>query len=173
MKWFWIARPLVEHLFINERFVKYSEYLEIFSGSHTTGLASQSNFSSKSVDELYTRHPIFRLTEVNSEKRRQEFILNYQDNLSSYFELMKRKNRTLWTIFHTWHKVAIPKQHRIHTWVTGIPGSGKSELMKSMILQDIRQNMEKGTVLIIDPNSDFSQRLQCSKKIPNLKERIN
>lgn len=171
MKWFWIARPLVEHLFINERFVKYSEYLEIFSGSHTTGLASQSKFSSKSVDELYTRHPIFRLTEVNSEKRRQEFILNYQDNLSSYFELMKRKNRTLWTIFHTWRKVAIPKQHRIHTWVTGIPGSGKSELMKSMILQDIRQNMEKGTVLIIDPNSDFSQEVAMFKENTEPKRR--
>lgn len=165
MRRFWIFRPAVEWLFINERFITFTEYQELFKGTHTTGLASASKLTGKSVDDLYTRHPAFRIAGISSERRRQEFILNYKDDLSSYFELMRKKNRTLYIIFTSWHKVAIAKENRIHSWITGTPGSGKSELMKSMILQDIRQNMKKDcSIVIIDPNGDFAKEVAQFKE---------
>jgi hypothetical protein len=164
MKWFWVLRPLVERLFINERFVKFSEFQEAFKGSNTQGINKERG--GKSLDDLHIRHPIFRLAGIRSEAARQQFIMNYKENnLNSYFEFMKRKNRQLYIIFHTWHKVAVAKQHRIHSWITGTPGSGKSELMKSMILQDIRQNMKKDcSIIVIDPNGDFTKEVAQFKE---------
>lgn len=168
---FWIFRPLVEWLFINERFVKFSEFQEVFKGTNTSGL-SRGLFSSykdqgeSKIDDLKIRHPIFRLAGIGSEKARQQFIMNYkEDDLTSYFAFMKKKNPVLYTIFHDWHKVAVPKKYRIHSWITGTPGSGKSELMKSMILQDIRQNLKKDcSIIVIDPNGDFTREVAQFKE---------
>lgn len=174
MKWFWFLRPMVEWLFINERFVKFSEFQEIFRGSHTQGI--QKERGGKSIDDLMIRHPIFRLAGIRSEVARQQFIMNYkQDDLQSYFQFMKRKNRYLFVIFHNWHKIAIHKKHRIHSWITGTPGSGKSELMKSMILQDIRQNLKKDcSIVVIDPNGDFTKEIAQFKenKEPFMKDKL-
>lgn len=159
MKRFWILRPLVEWMFINYRFVTFEEFQEVFKGSHTSAVQRQG--SGKPVDDLHTRHPVYRLLDIKTEKARQQFVMNYKkDDLSSYFAVMKKKNRRLYVIFHTWHKVAIDKKHRLHSWITGTTGSGKSELMKSMILQDIRNNMKKDcSIVVIDPNGDFTKEI--------------
>jgi hypothetical protein len=164
MKRFWFLRPMIEWLFINERFVKFSEFQEVFKGSHTQGI--QKERGGKSLDDLMIRHPIYRLAGIRSEVARQQFIMNYkEDDLKSYFAFMLRKNRLLYTIFHDWHRVAIHKKHRIHSWITGTPGSGKSELMKSMILQDIRQNLKKDcSIIVIDPNGDFTKEIAQFKE---------
>ena len=161
MKRFLFLRPFVERLFIKHRFVKFSEFQEIFKGSHTNGLRA-----TKSITDLHIRHPIFMLADITNEKSRQQFLMNYKENdLKSYYEFMRRKNLRLYNIFHRWHNVAVAKQNRIHSWITGTPGSGKSELMKSMILQDIRQNMKQDcSIIVIDPNGDFTKEVAQFKE---------
>lgn len=174
MKRFLFLRSMIEWLFIKERFVKFSEFQEIFKGTHTQGL--QKERSGKTLDDLMIRYPIFRLAGVRSEVARQQFIMNYKEgDLKSYFAFMLRKNRRLYAIFHDWHRVAIDKRHRIHTWITGTPGSGKSELMKSMILQDIRKNLKKDcSIVVIDPNGDFTKEVAQFKenKEPFMRDKL-
>lgn len=174
MKRFWLFRPLFEWLFIKERFVKFSEFQEVFKPNHTQGLHKERG--GKSVTDLQIRHPVFMLAEIRHEKARQQFILNYkEDDLKSYFEFMRRKNRRLYRIFHDWHKVAVAKEHRIHSWITGTPGSGKSELMKAMILQDMRNNMKKDcSIIVIDPNGDFTKEVAQFKENaePRMREKL-
>lgn len=164
MKWFWVFRWLVEWLFIRYRFVKFSEFQEIFKGTHTQWIHKEGY--SKSLDDLLIRHPIYRLAWIKNEVSRQQFIMNYkEDDLKSYFEFMRKKNKKLYSIFHNWHKVAVPKQFRIHSRITGTPWSGKSELMKSMILQDMRQNLKKDcSIIVIDPNGDFTKEIAQFKE---------
>ena len=177
MKRLWFIRPFIEHLFINNRFVSYEEYQQIFNGGVTksvTSAAAESR-SSKLIDDMMIRYPIFRLTGVRNEKGRQQFIINYKNDISSYFALMKKKNPKLWTLFHSWHKVAVPEQKKIHTWITGTTGIGKSELMKQMVLQDIKNKLSKDcSIVVIDPNGDFVKEIAQFKEIaqPENKEKL-
>lgn len=176
MWWFWIFRPLVEWLFIKRRFINYTEYQAIFDEEVTKPLRSTKiRDSSTILSDIHVRYPVFRLAGVTSERRRQEFILRYKNDTDSYFHFMKEKNMKLYNIFFEWHKAAIPTEHRIHSWITGTPGFGKSELMKSMILQDIRTNLKKNTsIVVIDPNGDFVKEVAQFKELsdPEMQKKV-
>lgn len=55
--------------------------------------------------------------------------------------------------FPNWHRnILLPSQRQTHTYVIGQPGTGKSRLLESWIMQDIRSG--KG-VCVIDPHGDL------------------
>lgn len=165
MRRFRILRPLIEWRYIKDRFVTYEEYQTVFNGGITKTLNEKNSNRSGSLDEIYVRYPMYRLAQISSEQSRQQFIMNYHDTLTSYFVFMKKKNPGLHRIFHKWHRIAVPKEKRIHTWITGTTGIGKSELMKSMILQDIRQKLKQDcTIVVIDPNGDFVKEIAQFKE---------
>ncbi|XAI96380.1 hypothetical protein [Microcystis phage Mwe-JY31] len=161
MKQFGLFRGLVERRFVNERFIKYSEYLEIFERSR---IATASGIDEK-ITDVMIRYPAYQLAGIKNEKARQEFLMNYVPTPESYFALMKKLNPTLYTIMHEWHDVAIKQEDRLHTWVSGTTGVGKSELIKSMILQDLKTNMQQdASMVIFDPNGDFAEEIAKFKE---------
>lgn len=165
---FWFLRPLVEHLFARYRFVSFDEYQQIFNGGVTKSItaATAGDRESKLVDDMMIRYPVFRLAGVKNERSRQQFIINYKNDLTGYFAFMQKKNPKLYTLFHEWHDVAVPHKRKIHTWITGTTGIGKSELMKQMVLQDIKNKLTKDcSIIVIDPNGDFVKEIAQFKEI--------
>jgi len=87
------------------------------------------------------------------------------NDLDGYIKLMEWKNPKLWNIFNTSYPVRLPDNKGKHWYVVGGTGSGKSELLKHLMIQDI----EKGdkAIVVIEPNGDLSEQIarqQCLDK---------
>lgn len=147
-------RDLVEARLRNERFVSFAEYETIFRD--------------KSISDASTtqsRYPVYRLLNITSDSQRQRFVNAYPNSLKGYFSLMKQKNLELHQLYNQTHHIRLPNDQREkHTYVVGGTGSGKSELLKHLILQDIgKQNK---CVILIEPNGDLSEQVARQQGIP-------
>jgi hypothetical protein len=168
MRRFWIFRPWFERLFATERFVNFEEYQQIFDGGVTKSVtnSTEEKRTSKLIDDMMICYPVYRLANVKNERGRQQFIINYKNDQKGYFAFMKKKNPKLWTLFHDWHQVSVLDKNKIHTWITGTTGIGKSELMKQMVLHDIKSKLSKDcSIIVIDPNGDFVKEIAQFREI--------
>jgi Helicase HerA, central domain len=183
MKRFLFLRPLVERFFISRRFISFTEYQTLFNDSITKGLKTTTffTFRNATIEDIWIRYPAYRFLRITSEEQRRRFTESFQDNQRGYFHLMKIKHRTLFDIFTTWHKAAITSKDRIHTYITGTTGFGKSEQLKTLIYGDIKA--DNGSVIVIDPLggfvtqiAKFKENLKHQDKIiyidPNLDNRV-
>jgi Helicase HerA, central domain len=139
------------------------------------------NFRNSNLHEIWVRYPAYRFLGINSEEQRRRFTEAFEENHKGYYRLMKKKHPTLFEIFSKWHPSAISSKDRIHTYITGTTGFGKSEQLKTLIYEDIKAN--NGAVIVIDPLggfvtqvAKFKENLKQQDKIiyidPNLDNRI-
>lgn len=152
---FRIFRPLIEYLFRNRRFISLTEYQNIFKDKAST----------KDFKELKKRYPAYKLFEIGSVNTRNRFINSRSKNLDGYFEMMEWKNKKLRNIFNRSYPVRLPDSKGKHWYVVGGTGSGKSELLKHLMIQDIEKKDK--AIILIEPNGDLSEQIarqQCLEK---------
>ena len=126
-KWFLFLREFVEGWLRNHRFISFAEYQEVYKDKMV-----------RDGVEIQNRYPVYRMLGIRSESHRQRFVNSYPNRLDGYFHLMKAKNPNLWDLYHQRHMVRLPfKEAEKHSYVLGGTGSGKSELLKHLILQDL------------------------------------
>ncbi len=168
MKRLFFLRPLLERFFIRYRFISFTEYQTLFNDTITKGLKTGSvlAFRSATVQDIWVRYSAYRLLRITNEEQRKRFTESFQNNHNGYFYLMKLRHRTLFDIFTTWHKASIATKDRIHTYITGTTGFGKSEQLKTLIYGDIQAN--NGAVIVIDPLGGFVTQIAKFKE--NLKQ---
>lgn len=164
MKRFFLLRPFVERMFIHHRFMSYSEYQTLFNDSITKGLKNSllPNYRNANLQEIWVRYPAYRYLRITSEEQRKKFTESYQENHKGYYRLMRKKHSTLFEIFSKWHPAAISSKDRIHTYITGTTGFGKSEQLKTLIYGDIKAN--NGAVIVIDPLGGFVTQIAKFKE---------
>lgn len=67
------------------------------------------------------------------------------------------------TFFFRWRDIRLPfEERKTHTYIVGASGCGKSELLKSLIVQDIKTNLN--AIVVIDPNGDFAKQVAKFKQ---------
>ncbi|MCT7508607.1 type IV secretory system conjugative DNA transfer family protein [Aliarcobacter cryaerophilus] len=72
------------------------------------------------------------------------------------FALSNNKDKPILDPFHESFETILPKEDRYkHTYVTGITGSGKSELLKTLIYADIQR--DDSSVILLDIHGDLAQ----------------
>lgn len=154
-KWGWLKLFNINpsEVFKKERFISLSEFQEIFTKRNGE------------FEKLREKYPIYRLANIGSHSQQDDFIRAYEtQNLQGYFYLMQKKNKKMWDIFHQWHDVYIPKKEKgRHTYIIGKSGCGKSELMKNLIIQDIKKN--DSCVILIEPGGDLSLEVARQKEL--------
>lgn len=150
LDWFKISPS---HILPKNRFVSYSEFMEAFTKRSTA------------FDNLKEKYPIYRLANLNTHTQQDDFIRSYETKgLDGYFYFMGKKNPRMFQIFHQWHRAYIPaKEKGRHTYIIGKAGSGKSELMKNLIIQDIKKN--DSCVIVLEPSGDLSIELARQKDL--------
>lgn len=146
-KWFLIFRNLIEDLFISRRFVSYAEYQTLFSSS-----------SAKEYVDAWPKYPVYRLLGIRSERQKQQAINAYPNSLEGYLLLMEKKNKRLFDLFHTPQHIRFPDSTKdAHSYILGGTKSGKSELMKHLLLQEIGRNDK--AICLIEPNGDMCEQV--------------
>lgn len=152
-KWFWVFRDLVEELLKKKRFISYAEYQEIYKDKTV-----------KDGKDIQVRYPVYRLLNIKNEKQRQRFVNTYPNTIEGYYGLMHKVNPELWEMYTRRHFIRLPhSETQKHTYIVGGTGSGKSELLKHLILQDIGKG-EK-CVILVEPNGELSEQIARQKDI--------
>jgi len=134
-------------IFKKVRFVSFSEFSEIYRDRSTN----------RNFRELSRYYPIYKLLGITSVDAWNRFINTYPETLEGYFRLMKRKTPKLWRFFNHSYPVKLPDSKGKHWYIVGGTGSGKSELLKHLIIQDIQKNDK--SVILIEPNGDLSEQV--------------
>lgn len=164
MKKRFILRPIIELFNLKERFVTFDEYSKMFDDSTALYLfAKTPQDLSNNIDKLFGLYPIYRMLEIRSISQRQSFLNGYQNNIKSYLRLMKEKNLDLYNTITRYYETAVPKERRVHTYITGATRYGKSELMKILVHDNILKN--NGSIVVIDPLGGFVQDIAQFKEI--------
>lgn len=166
MNRFFFLRPYVERLFLRFRFITFEEYQTLFNDSITKGIKTHFPIGTSNViQEVWIRNPAYRLLKIKSETHRKRITESYKNNQYGYFYLMQKKHPTLYAIFDKRHRASVASSDRIHTYITGTTGFGKSEQLKTLIHGDIQAN--NGAVIVIDPLGGFVTQIAKFKE--NLK----
>jgi hypothetical protein len=132
-----------------ERFCTFEEYQKLFDKHH---------YKDESFENLRLHYPILKLLKIKNEEERQHYISRYSNDLEGYFEVMKEVNLDLARFFFTSFQPTISEDDRkSHTYIVGQTGSGKSELMKTIIHESIIKN--NSAVIVIDPKGDLANQI--------------
>jgi hypothetical protein len=140
------------------------------------------NYSAHGYQELKTvRHPIFR--DVYSASELAGFYhLPKIDNLETIFKLNRFRELAPDNLFRQWQqeskdsvliganssrgietKIVLPEKARArHLYISGATGSGKSALISSLVVEDIKRGH---SVSLIDPHGDLAK--QVLREIPD------
>jgi energy-coupling factor transporter ATP-binding protein EcfA2 len=147
LDWFGLR---AEHLFARQRFISFAEFQE----THSKNSPSVSDF----------QKPAFRLLKVNSMIEFERFRNKSPNTVDTYFNLMKNQNSTLFARFGEWDKAQLPEIERgKHTYIVGGTGSGKSEVIKRLAMEDILRG--DSSVILIEPNGDLSEQIAKQKDL--------
>ena len=86
----------------------------------------------------------------------------YKRDLDGYFEYMRDENPPLASFFLDYFEPYFSDRVRAcHTYITGASSSGKSELMKSIIIGHILKN--NCSVVLIEPHGDLAKQIYKSR----------
>ena len=152
-KRFWIFRNLIEDVYIFERFVSFGEYQELFKDK-----------GGEDLTKIRNRYPAFKLLGIKNERHKSKANNSYSNSRSGYFNLMKNRNKKLREIYDKTHHVYLPESSReSHAYIVGGTKSGKSELLKHLILQDILRGDK--CVILIEPNGDLAEQVARQKDL--------
>ncbi|MBP6714977.1 MAG: ATP-binding protein [Aliarcobacter sp.] len=95
--------------------------------------------------------------------KNKDSICQAKDDNSEFLEILKDtrfdslQNNNSFDILtvQNLHNVIPPKERYKHTYITGMTGSGKSELLKVLIMGDILR--ENGSIILLEPHGDLAQ----------------
>jgi hypothetical protein len=83
----------------------------------------------------------------------------WQDDWRSYVDfLVRRRPELVERLFRGLPAVLDEQTRRGHTYITGASGSGKTELIKTLVFASIASN-ELGGAVVIDPHGDMAEQL--------------
>ena len=170
-----------------KRFVTYSEFRELFNSSlgvqldnYIKSAEREEDEKSKAVreayEEFYNQHYVYGLFKIKGERDRQRFALlckGRNKGKDKYFSVMDSANKTLGSFFFALRRFRIPEKARQkHTYIVAGSGSGKSELLKSLIRVHLLKR--KSSIIVLDPNGDFAEQVVKFKEnaTPEGKENI-
>ena len=106
------------------------------------------------------RYAPFRFATAHSSL--EEFVSKYSPDESGYGKCVRRCARFLPWIgeYFESRTLLISERHRRkHTYITGGSGSGKTEVMKSLIHQYLSQKPRKCSVMVLDPHGDMVREI--------------
>lgn len=130
------------------RFVTFDEYQAIFDN----------RMAPSSSHDHFDKYPIYRILGISNEAQRREFCRTNSSGLEGYFKLMEKADPELWKFFFTWRKIRIPKKEKNkHAYIVAGTDSGKSEVLKSWIGEDINDN--DAAIIVIDPDGDLAKEV--------------
>lgn len=98
----------------------------------------------------------------------KQHITKYQNSYDGYLRYLQESQSDLTQFFFRWFRARLPLS-QVHTYIVGGTGSGKSELMKTMIYDRIQRG--KSAVIVIDPKGDLSK--QVSRWVENARHPEN
>lgn len=146
---------------LESRCISYDEFLTAFDGSINQTLATallKTTQQDYVTDLFFRKYPAYELFGLHFEQQRQRFIREYEATFDSYLKCLQACKSPLTNFFFRCFDVYFPEEERqTHTYIVGKTGSGKSELMKTLIWQYILKD-DKGLV-VIDPNGDFAEQI--------------
>ena len=128
-----VISSIVKHMKDNERKSFFQSFHNDFTTAHINGCKNARHYNYNISDELFNS--------FNSEAEMWEYIKN------KFFPLQAVKKKFL---------VSSSEQEK-HSYLVGGTGSGKSELIKFLIVQEILKK-ERNTILI-DPHGDLAQEI--------------
>jgi hypothetical protein len=120
-------------------------------------------FDSQLVEEDYFYHPAYRWLDIVTQGQRRYFINHYSNDVESYLKLLQECHMKIGETFFRKVRVTIPDGLLYkHAYISGMTGSGKSELAKLLFYHLQRKTAKtKGYSLVfIDPHGDLSEDLK-------------
>lgn len=120
----------------------------------------------KDYEKFFALHPAFELFNILSDGERKDFVSMLKASRSGesrYFHAMKVSSPDIGDFFLRKKYFRIPHEYRKkHTYLIGATGSGKSELLKSLVRQDFLQG--DSAVIVLDPKGDFGNQIARFKE---------
>lgn len=102
-----------------------------------------------------------QLRDYEEQKRLQILYAKYTPNLSGYAHFLTDDNPNTHPFLNRRHKIPVSESHRrLHTYITGGTGSGKSEVIKSFIWHYLERNKSTGLVLLT-PHGKIAREVAC------------
>lgn len=98
-----------------------------------------------------------QLKQYEQQIEQQELLKKYEPTKAGYAQYLTENFKILSPFLNRTNKIPIT-QKGVHTYITGGTGSGKSELIKSLIWHYLTRNKNTGLVLLT-PNGDIAEQV--------------
>ncbi|WP_375562721.1 type IV secretory system conjugative DNA transfer family protein [Bernardetia sp. OM2101] len=141
------------------RLFSYEEFIDIF------------NHSPREDFEI-SAFKIFEFLLIRDKEAHEFFIQHYTADEEGYIKLMVEFNQIPVASFF-FRPLRIPvriKDFQQNTYITGMTGVGKSELLKNLFYQLIKK--QKGSLVLIDPHGDLAEEILKLQIVGEQKDRI-
>jgi hypothetical protein len=100
--------------------------------------------------------PLYQMLGIISASDRAFFIDKYTPDMAGYIQFLRDYFPFFFNILKKPISLKIPETElRKHAYITGRTGSGKTELLKSILYDKITQN--RSAIVVLDPNGDFAK----------------
>lgn len=120
-------------------------------------------FDDKIPESEYMQYPVFEFLLIQSDRQRRRFIIDFDRNVEGYVKLLSQAKPLCWSFFLRELRSIIPVgELKKNAYVSGKLGSGKSEILKSIIysLQKLSQKQENYSIVVLDPHGDLITELR-------------
>jgi Helicase HerA, central domain/TraM recognition site of TraD and TraG len=129
------------------------------------------------IDTLETRHtrtynrqfsrsdiPLYDILGIMSASDRAIFIAKYTPNTMGYIQFLRDYFPFIFKALSKPLSLRIPEPElRKHAYITGRTGSGKTELLKSILYDKIEQ--KRSAIVVLDPNGDFGKDIATFRNL--------
>lgn len=93
------------------------------------------------------------------QKNEQELLKKYPPNLSGYAQYITENKAFITPFLSRWHTIPVSESHRkLHTYITGGTGSGKSEAIKSFIWHYLTRN-QSTAIILLTPHGKIAEEV--------------
>lgn len=132
----------LEHFF-RERGITYREFLSLYDEDIK--------------QETYQLYDAYRWFGIVNEAQRRFFILDRTNDLEGYAKTLSGSSLRAWKFFSDTNAPLPVEAMKRHCYISGLSGSGKSELMK-LIFYHLQEQTDH-TLVLLDPHGDLAQEV--------------
>jgi energy-coupling factor transporter ATP-binding protein EcfA2 len=121
-------------------------------------------FDAHIAESDYLRYPVFAVLGIHTNALRRHFIHQRETNVNDYIETLSKIRMSGWDFFLQKLGAIIPYGELLkHCYITGKSGSGKSELMKTMLynIQKKSQRKRSASIVLLDPHGDLAEDVRA------------